>query len=195
MILIKDTSMSKKATRDLIIKAADQLFYQNGFEHTSLAHIANEVKISKGNFYHHFKSKDEILNAVICLRMLNTKLMIERWADKDENPFERIKSFISILLINQSKIKRYGCPVGTLTSELAKLNHSAQSDANELFSLFRIWLSEQFKLLGHETKADELAMHILARSQGVATLANAFQEQTFINNEVEKMYGWLKQHA
>jgi len=35
-------------------------------------------------------------------------------------------------------------------------------------------------------------MHLLARSQGVATLANAFHDEAFIRKEVEKMEEWLK---
>lgn len=34
-----------------IITAADKLFYEQGFEHTSFAHIAKAVNISRGNFY------------------------------------------------------------------------------------------------------------------------------------------------
>jgi len=187
--------MAKKATRDFIVDAADQLFYQQGFEHTSLSYIADEVKISKGNFYHHFKSKDKILDAVIHRRLINTQAMLDKWQNEGKKPDERIKSFINILLINQNKIKKFGCPVGTLTSELAKLNHSAQKEANEIFSLFKNWLSEQFKQLGHTEQADALAMHILGRSQGVATLANAFQDQEFISNEVEKIHEWLMQYS
>jgi len=36
------------------------------------------VQISRGNFYHHFKSKDEILDAVITARLANTRMMLER---------------------------------------------------------------------------------------------------------------------
>ncbi|MNT57921.1 hypothetical protein D3C72_1953290 [compost metagenome] len=46
-------------------------------------------------------------------------------------------------------------------------------------------------LLDREAEADELAMHLLARSQGVATLAQAFQDERFIKREVEQMYDWL----
>ena len=45
--------------------AADRLFYRQGYEHTSFADIADAVRISRGNFYYHFKTKDEILDAVI----------------------------------------------------------------------------------------------------------------------------------
>ena len=59
--------MSDKTTRDHIVEAADRLFYRQSFEHTSFSHIADVVQISRGNFYFHFKSKDEILEAVITL--------------------------------------------------------------------------------------------------------------------------------
>jgi len=182
--------MVEITTRDLIVEVADRLFYEQGFEFTSFSNIAEAVKISRGNFYYHFKSKDEILSAVIARRLENTRKMLERW-EESVSPRERIRSFIHILIANQAKIMLYGCPVGTLCSELAKLNHAALSDANELFALFKDWLQKQFTLLGRKTDADALAMHLLAFSQGVATLANAFRDKRFVEREVERMDAWL----
>jgi AcrR family transcriptional regulator len=150
------------------------------------------VQISRGNFYYHFKSKDEILDAVIEARLANTRKMLEQWEIEGKQPADRIRSFIHILIANRAKIKRYGCPVGTLCTELAKLNHVSQAEANVLFTLFRTWLRRQFTLLGRKADADELAMHLLARSQGVAMLANTFHDEKFIKQEVEQMYDWLR---
>lgn len=187
--------MSDKTTRDHIIDAADQLFYQKGYEHTSFADIADAVNISRGNFYYHFKTKDEILDAVISVRLENTRKMLEQWEKEGELPEDRIRSFIHILIMNRAKIKRYGCPVGTLCTELAKLDHGSRAEANKLFTLFRGWLRRQFTLLGCSEDADTLAMHLLARSQGVATLANAFHDEKFIKHEVEQMCEWLRSCA
>jgi TetR/AcrR family transcriptional repressor of nem operon len=186
--------VSDKTTRDRIVEAADRLFYRRGYEHTSFSDIADVVKISRGNFYFHFKSKDEILDAVINLRLANTRRKLEQWDSEGKEPAERIRSFIHILIANRADIKRYGCPVGTLCAELAKLNHGSQDEANEPFTLFRTWLRNQFASLGCEEDADTLAMHLLARSQGVATLANAFHDEKFIRREVQQMYDWLSSH-
>ena len=110
-----------------------------------------------------------------------------------KTPVERISSFIDILIVNGDKIKLYGCPIGTLTSELAKLNHAARADAGRLFMLFRTWLRRQFVALGRE--ADALAMHLLSQSQGAATLFNAFQDEDFVQREVNQMKDWLKDIA
>jgi AcrR family transcriptional regulator len=185
-------SKNTRTTRDDIVEAADRLFYRQGYEHTSFADIADTVQISRGNFYYHFQTKDEILDAVIDARLAETRAMLEQWEIEGQNPADRIRRFIHILLANRIDIKRYGCPVGTLSAELAKLDHASRPEANELFSLFRIWLRRQFVLLGHETEADTLAMHLLARSQGVATLASAFHDEKFIKQEVRQMEDWLK---
>jgi AcrR family transcriptional regulator len=184
--------MSDSTTRDHIVEAADRLFYERGYEHTSFSDIADAVQISRGNFYYHFKSKDEILDAVINLRLANTRKMLEQWEIEGSTPEDRIRSFIHILVANRATIKRYGCPVGTLCTELAKLGHPSQGEANRLFTLFRTWLRRQFALLGRKADADDLAMHLLARSQGIATLANAFHDERFIKQEVEQMCDWLR---
>jgi len=183
--------MRDATTRDHIVEAADRLFYRQGYEHTSFADIADAVRISRGNFYYHFKSKDEILDAVIEGRLAATRDMLTQWEHDGKEPADRIRRFIHILIANRADIKRYGCPVGTLCGELAKLDHAAQGEANELFTLFRTWLRRQFTLLGRERDADALAMHLLARSQGVATLANAFHDDAFIRREVDQMCDWL----
>ncbi|WP_254695016.1 TetR/AcrR family transcriptional regulator [Leisingera sp. NJS201] len=158
--------MAQETTRDRIAEAADQLFYERGFEATSFADIAAAVGISRGNFYYHFKAKDEILEAVIARRMASTRTMLKDWQAEVSSPGQRIACFIRILIANQAKITLYGCPVGTLVAELGKLDHAARDQANAIFTLFRDWLRRQFEELGCGEAADALAMHLLARCQG-----------------------------
>jgi len=179
-------------TREQIVQAADDLFYRLGYEHTSFANIADAVRISRGNFYHHFRTKDEILAAVVEQRMASTRAMLQQWEAMSPQPGERIGSFIRMMLANRADIRRFGCPVGTLCTELAKLQHPSRQEANQLLAMFREWLRDQFVQLGHKEDADRLAMHLLARSQGVATLANAFDSDAFIRQEVADLEAWLQ---
>ena len=187
--------MSDKTTRERIVDAADRLFYRQGYAHTSFTDIAGVVQISRGNFYHHFKTKDEILEAVIAFRLAKTQAMLERWEAEGKSPEERIRHFIHILIANWDEIKLYGCPVGTLSTELAKLNHASQEEAKRVFALFRTWLCRQFADLGQEAEADKLALHLLARSQGVAMMTNAFHDRAFVAQEVKQMCDWVASYA
>jgi AcrR family transcriptional regulator len=184
--------MTDKTTRERIVEAADLLFYQQGYEQTSFSHVAEAVGITRGNFYYHFKTKDEILDAVIGRRLASTSEMLKGWERKGDGPEDRLLCFVDMLTANRAKIMKYGCPVGTLCTELAKLDHCSRDDANKVFLLFRSWLRKQFELLGKAGQADDLAMHLLARSQGVATLANAFHDEGFIQKEVAALRDWIK---
>lgn len=183
--------MSEQATRDRIVEAADRLFYQVGYDPTSFSDIANAVEISRGNVTFHFQTKDDLLAAVIDLRLEHTRRMLARWESGGGSSGERIKRFINILVSNRKKIMRHGCPVGTLCTELAKLEHAALPRARKVFGLFRDWLRGHFVLLGFKKDADALALHVLAWSQGVATLANAFRDQSFVHREVRQLEDWI----
>ncbi|WEX86632.1 TetR/AcrR family transcriptional regulator [Sinorhizobium garamanticum] len=183
--------MPAQSTHDLIVEKADALFYESGFDATSFADIAAAVGISRGNFYHHFKTKDDILDAVIARRMERTRAMLDGWQVEGESPRERILSFIHMLIANRTQIMDFGCPVGTLCSELAKLDHAAQGRATEILRLFRDWLTEQMRALGAADQAEALALHLLSWSQGVAVMATAFKDEAFIRNEVAGIEHWL----
>lgn len=183
--------MPASSTHDLIVENADTLFYEGGFEATSFADIAAAVGISRGNFYHHFKTKDDILDAVIARRTERTRAMLHAWQAEGQGPRERILSFIHMLTANRTKIMAFGCPVGTLCSELAKLDHAAQHRVTEVFGLFRDWLAGQFRALGAGDRAEPLALHLLAWSQGVAVMATAFRDEAFMRSEVAGIEHWL----
>lgn len=78
---------SGEERRAEIIQAALALFEQNGFDATSVEEITAKAKISKGLAYHYFKSKDEILLAIIRLRLaelddLTRRLRVEPQAQR-----------------------------------------------------------------------------------------------------------------
>lgn len=52
------------STKNKISSVAWKLFYEQGYEATTVDQIINECKISKGNFYHYFSAKDDLLNTL-----------------------------------------------------------------------------------------------------------------------------------
>ena len=48
-----------------ILDTAEHLFETQGFDNTSTNDILNEIGIARGTLYYHFKSKEEILDAII----------------------------------------------------------------------------------------------------------------------------------
>jgi TetR/AcrR family transcriptional repressor of nem operon len=128
---------------------------------------------------------------VIERRLANLRDMLESLAEERRSPAERIRAFAHILVRNRAKIMAYGCPVGTLCSELAKLDHVARDEAAKQFELFRVWLAREFAALGRAAEADGLALHLLMRTQGVATLAVALRDEVFLDREVADLDAWI----
>ena len=62
---MKTLSAKAQATREKILRAANDLFYLHGYNATGLDRIIAAAGVTKGNFYHHFKSKEELATAVI----------------------------------------------------------------------------------------------------------------------------------
>lgn len=50
--------------REAIVRTADRLFFEKGYEETSIQDILDELSISKGGFYHHFDSKIALLGEI-----------------------------------------------------------------------------------------------------------------------------------
>ena len=74
-----------QAMREKILNTATQLFIQKGSEKTSMQDIAQTAGISKGAIYHHFKSKDEIVLAVIRSRQELMEEEMKQWLKATEN--------------------------------------------------------------------------------------------------------------
>ena len=54
----------RQSTKSRIVKAAWNLFYKNGYDHTTIEDIIAASKTSKGTFYHYFKGKEALLNSL-----------------------------------------------------------------------------------------------------------------------------------
>ena len=74
-----------QAMREKILNTATQLFIQKGSEKTSMQDIAQTAGISKGAIYHHFKSKDEIVLAVLRSRQELMEEEMKQWLKATEN--------------------------------------------------------------------------------------------------------------
>lgn len=87
--------------RNEILDAADELFGQKGFDGTSTNDILAKVGIARGTLYHHFKSKEDIMDALIdryTVRLLDRAQAIA--LDKSIPVIERIIRVVMALNIS-----------------------------------------------------------------------------------------------
>ena len=70
--------------RNEILDAADELFAEKGFDGTSTSAILEKVGIARGTLYYHFKSKEDIMDALI-ERYTSTMLAKAKTVAADKN--------------------------------------------------------------------------------------------------------------
>jgi len=180
--------------RGRIIDAANRLFYERGFNRTSFSDIADAADIPRGNFYYYFKSKDEILGAVIDARLDDISTMLEGWNETIDSPRDRLKRYLKIAINEAPEVVLHGCPMGSLNQELIKGQLAPREHARKMFDLFGSWLEQQFRALGKSKDvASDLARHLQGRMQGIALLGAAYSDTEFITREVRQLTRWLEE--
>jgi AcrR family transcriptional regulator len=94
---IKDEVTALK--RERTIGAAAQLFYDRGYENTTLEAVAETLGVTKPFIYGHFKSKAELL-ADICTRGVSASLVaIDTAVELEASPSEKLRRFARDFLI------------------------------------------------------------------------------------------------
>ncbi len=74
-----------------MLRVAERLFCQRGYEATSVQDILDITHASKGGFYHHFPSKDALLDALCLERALNARDAAEAAVENIQDPLSRLK--------------------------------------------------------------------------------------------------------
>ncbi|MCB0185753.1 MAG: TetR/AcrR family transcriptional regulator, partial [Caldilineaceae bacterium] len=67
-----------------ILDAAQAMFYQKGYEQTSVQDLLNAVGIAKGTFYHYFDSKQTLLKELTDRIVEETMVVIQQVVDQPE---------------------------------------------------------------------------------------------------------------
>lgn len=64
-IELSKQQQKSKATKEKIFQAAKAILKKKGYEELSIKNICEEAGVSNGSFYHHFKTKDDLLSYYI----------------------------------------------------------------------------------------------------------------------------------
>ena len=180
-----------EGNRQRIIDAADNLFYRRGYNQTSFQDISDATGIPRGNFYYYFKTKDEILDAVVGSRISDISVMLKNCEAQTNDARERLLLFTNMLQFKREDLIESGCPIGTLSSELSKDEPALQEKSRQAFILMRDWLQQQFEALNIK-EADSLAMDLLAKLQGATVLGCAFKDSDYIDRSHREIQDWVR---
>ncbi len=135
--------MPAVSKRDQIVSQALSLFYQEGFNATGVDRVSSEAGVSKKTLYNHFKSKDELVMAVLRKRdeLLRNKMMrdTERLGAKAK---DRLLSIFDVHDAWFNEKDFCGCMFINAAAEFAELQDPIHMISTEHKRLVRGYLAE-----------------------------------------------------
>src|SRR5260370_18867767 len=111
-----------RSTREVILAAATRLIHVHGYNHTTLDHILRESGVGKGNFYYHFKSKEDLGYAILdqIVAAFLERTLDPCFSDPPARPLTQIPCFLDRMLEAQRQRNCVGgCPLGNPVAELS----------------------------------------------------------------------------
>jgi TetR/AcrR family transcriptional regulator, transcriptional repressor for nem operon len=183
------TGSAPTGKRARLVAAACQMVHQQGVESTTLADIAQAAGVPLGNVYYYFKTKNDIVRAVVEAHLDEANAMLAAIEGAYAAPRERLKAVFAALSQQSDLIARYGCSRGSLCTELDK-RADGPGVAAELMRVPLDWAARQFEAMGRADGRD-LAVELIARYQGTALLANTFRDPDLMDREAARFAQWI----
>jgi TetR/AcrR family transcriptional repressor of nem operon len=175
--------------RERLIAAARQMLYEHGAEKTTLAEIAAAAGVPLGNVYYYFKTKDALVSAVLDALGETYDVMSAR-LDQQATPAARLKALIGAWVGHRDELASFGCPVGSLSSELDKRDDALRAQAAAVMAKLIDWAEAQFRAMGRDD-ARELAVALVAAYQGIAVVANTLRDPALVSSEGARLERWV----
>lgn len=165
----KRVAVSKK---EELLQKATELFRTQGFHATSVDDVCAAAGVTKGTFFHYFKSKEAL--AQVCLE--EWKCMVAHMEDhapfaKESDPLKKVLGYLDFFLSVVSHPKQIkSCLAGTVVQEIWDTHPQLKNAANACFTAsgdrFAKLLNDAAKHYGKTVDAKALSDLYLATFQG-----------------------------
>jgi TetR/AcrR family transcriptional regulator, transcriptional repressor for nem operon len=182
-------SVVQGGKRERLVESARELFHEQGVHRTTLAEVAGGADVPLGNVYYYFKTKDELVDAVLDGYKQQAAALIASF-ERGRTPQTRLKALIRNWDDMRDAVAEHGCPMGTLCSELDKIDGGLDREAAAVMKTIIDWAEEQFRQLGRRDARD-LAMALFAGIQGASLLANTFRDPMILTRQGRHLERWI----
>ncbi len=175
--------------RDKLLDAAKTLIHRQGFYRTTLADIAKESEVPLGNVYYYFKTKEEILAAVLDQRWQRLQKTLDGCCVGD--PVKNLIHLVKTVSKSSGKIAEFGCVIGSLCQELDKTQSEMRLSADRIMHAHVDWASRQFKAMGLK-RPGEKGFELIARLEGILLLGHVMRKPDLIKKQLRTTCEWIK---
>ena len=126
-------SLKPNARKEEFLDLAEELFASLGYENTSVDRIVSEIGLSKGAFYHHFRSKSDLLDAALSRMLQRVEGQLTELLETKVPAIEKLRNFILCLDAVTSENRKSSLQIGKFLLQdanailLGRLRRAARS--------------------------------------------------------------------
>ena len=188
-----------RASRERIVERAAELFAERGIAATTVDEVLAAAGAGKGQFYHYFRSRDELAAAAVgfrCAQVVAGLTQVLGGVSSLAGLEEALAGFIAGF--EQAGLP--GCPIGTLAAEVAGRNEDARLQAAAGFDGWERLLADALGRMRQrgELRADAspavLATGLLASIEGGMVLSQARKDMASLRIAVEAGLARVRAH-
>jgi TetR/AcrR family transcriptional repressor of nem operon len=194
------TPRPDSATKEKLLGAAQSLMLAKGFTATTVDEICETAKLTKGSFFHYFKSKDHLGQAVLD-RFVSTKQQAIQKSPflKMRDPLQRVYGYLDFIIeMSKGPAAPSSCLLGNFAQELSDTHPKIRTQCATYFAKwaeqFQRDLDEAKKQYAPRAPIDtrSLAEHFIAVLEGALILAKAKQEREPVAEHVRHFKRYVK---
>jgi TetR/AcrR family transcriptional repressor of nem operon len=182
-----------------MISSAKGLMLVNGYPSTSVDEIISAAGVSKGSFYHCFKSKEE-LGAAVAEAYLDEALAVIGTGryEEVEDPLERAFAFVEHMEAAAPALWNHGCMLGSFAIDLSGTHSTIAACLNRLMDDLESRMAPLLEPIALACRQDdapsgrELANHMMAVVEGGIVMAKAHGEPKRIAGAIHEFKRYLK---
>ena len=189
-----------RSTRETVIAAASRLMRLHGYQKTSLDDVLRESGVGKGNFYHYFKSKEELGHAILdqLISEFLDRTLEPCFAGETDNPVTQIRCFLDrVLEAQRGRNCVGGCPLGNLASELSDVHEGFRARLAAIFIAWRDRLTRALEdarargLVSDDCAPPAVAHFVVASLEGAILLAKVTKDIEAMERSVVELKRYL----
>ena len=172
------------------MERAAELFAERGIAGTSLDEVLAAAKAGKGQFYHYFRSRDELAAAAVGHRCAQVIAGLTQ-ALGDVSSLAGLEQALAGFIADFERARLPGCPIGTLATEVASRNEAARMQAAAGFDAWERLLADALERMRQrgELRADAvpavLATGLLASIEGGMVLSQTRNDVASLRTAVD----------
>src|SRR5256885_9533463 len=122
--MAEQQTLKGRATRERVIDTAAALVFERGVAGTSLDDVRASAHVSKGQLYHYFADKDDLVHAVV--ERTIEQVLAAQPELADLSSWTAIRRWFDALVdLQRARNAIGGCPIGGAASEVAKQHDDA----------------------------------------------------------------------